>query len=620
MCGICGFISPPTMPSTPSRLIGKMIQALRHRGPDGHGTHITRDVTLGHSRLSIIDLEGGGQPLYNEDTNIVLVCNGEIYNHKQLRKTLRRHGHIFSTASDCETIIHLWEEKGEKCVDDLRGMFAFALYDHRQNTLFCARDRFGQKPFFYYHNKEHFAFASEIKALLHLPFIEKRLNKNALDQFLFYQYVPHPNTLFQGVRQLPAGCRLVLRNNSVTLDNYYTFPTPEKETDADKALSRLEETLKQSVACHLESDVPVGLFLSGGIDSTLIGALAVSQCPTPLKSFCISFPGEKNDEARFARQAADALKTEHLVFPFQAGELEKSIERLIRNFDQPLADPAALPLSYLSKLAAEHVKVVLTGDGGDELFAGYQKYHAAAGKNRLRLPPVARSLFSPATMAPCAPDPLQTNRLRARLALHLFPATRCEYYKNFWEGGWRHALYSDEMLEICKTRFETNMSGLSIPGQLSELDTMLLMDRYSYLPDDLLLKSDYATMLHGLESRAPFLDHHVAHCAATLPEPLLVEKDRGKVALRLMLEKFVPKNLVERPKRGFSVPVARWFREELHGWVKDTLIHNSTTRRYFRKETVERVIREHVNKKNNHASKIYTLLVFEFWHRTYFGA
>ncbi len=623
MCGICGFLTTGDLPDDSPHNIKQMLNALRHRGPDGKGYYLHGSVALGHSRLSIIDLSGGKQPLFNEDKSIVLICNGEIYNYPELRHRLIAQGHRFATGSDSEVIVHLWEEKGLDCLDDLRGMFAFVLYDHKQNVLFGARDRFGQKPFFYYQDNKTFSFASEIKAILQLPFVHTSLNRQGLDQFLNYQYVPHPTTLFENVLQLPAGHFFKIKEGKLEIKKYYQ-PDPAGKISAgdDKdTLDRLHHMLIDSVKCHMVSDVPVGLFLSGGIDSSLIGALAGAVNGEPLKSFCITFPGEKNDESAFAAMAAKALRTDHQEFPFAAGHLEKTIEELICNFDQPLADPAALPLSFLSKKASSQVKVVLTGDGGDEIFAGYKKY-LAADKDRNRTKWLTRfwpPLFDVGLMAACRPDPLQLRRLRSRIALNYFPASRCSYYKNFWEGRRRYQLYNEEMRESCRGYFIANDATFdysALPD--STIGKMLAIDQHSYLPDDLLLKTDYATMLHGLEARAPFLDHHLAAVAADLPKHLLIYQGQGKVALRRLVERYVPQILVERPKRGFSVPLDRWFREELRGWVIKNLLQDSlTVPRYFRPEVVRTIIDEHISRKDNHAGKIYILLVFEFWHRHY---
>ncbi len=622
MCGICGLFNLKSPLSELEHELKGMTSTLVHRGPDGTGMYANGSVGLGHTRLSIIDVDGGHQPLFNEDRSVVLVCNGEIYNYVELRQQLRRAGHEFKTGSDSEVIVHLWEEYGTECLEPLRGMFAFALYDQNKRTLFGARDRFGQKPCYYHWNGENFSFASEIKALLPLPQIQARLNPRALDQFLFYRYIPHPNTLFDGILQLPPAHFFRVDMNGLRIERYWCnrFPaSPDERTD-EEHLAHLEEALLDAVKSHLVSDVPVGIFLSGGIDSSLVTALARDLYSEPLKSFSISYPGHRYDESRYALMVSDIFGTEHYEFPYEPGDIEKNIRTLISFFDQPLADPAALPLSFLSEKASGHIKVVLTGDGGDELFAGYEKYQRARKVTGLLewLDRKFPQLFSINQLSACVSDPFQFRRLRSRVALRMFPTKQCAYSKGAWEGWQRYRLYSDEFRKAVN---EFESVDRNFPGReesISCLNLMLALDQNSYLPDDLLLKTDYSTMAHGLEARAPFLDHRLARSAATLPDHLLADVDQTKIALRRVAEQFLPPDIVARPKRGFSVPMKRWFRNELKGWVYDLLIETSTTvPKYFRKDTVKTILEEHAAGRENHTQKIFALIVFELWYRHY---
>jgi asparagine synthase (glutamine-hydrolysing) len=659
VCGICGCFAAGDAPPIAAEILERMTAALAHRGPDGRGVHIDGPCGLGHARLSIIDLAGGRQPILNEDGSVAVVCNGEIYNFETLRTELLQRGHRFRTKSDSEVLVHLWEDKGPACVERLRGMFAFAIYDRNRRLLFGARDRFGQKPLFYHWDGRTFAFASEIKGLLPLPHLERRLDAAALDQFLFYQFVPHPRTMFEGVRSLPPGCTFLVeagvedaaphacpsptgkgvnarfpRDGAVnaarmTIARYWELRfEPARDSENGRGdvehLERVETGLDDAVASHLVSDVPVGLFLSGGIDSSLIAAFAAKHSGRPLKTFSIAFPEAGYDESPFARMAAAHVGSEHREFCFEPEHVIERLEKLAVTFDQPLADRAAMPLQMLAEQTAAEVKVVLTGDGGDELFAGYDKYRRAArgphwgGWFERRF----ASAFSSSRLARCEADPLGVRKLRSRLARQLVPEQECSYFKHYWEGWDRRRLYSPEFAEQVGREFEALDARLADDGdntaRLDPLNRMLRIDNAGYLPDDLLLKTDFSTMAFGLEARAPLLDHHLAEVAARLPVHLKATRQETKVALRRMSEKRLPPELVKRPKRGFAVPIRRWLQHELRDWTRDRLLTSSTTvPRYFRRDTVETILNEHAAGKRNHASKIYSLLVFELWHRKY---
>jgi len=599
-----------------------MMDSLRHRGPDGDGKHIKGSVGLGHTRLSIIDLESGAQPLYNEDRSVVAVCNGEIYNFHELRESLQKKGHLFSTGSDCEVLVHLWEEYKTDCVSQLRGMFSFVIHDTGQDVVFGARDRFGQKPLFYHQGSQGLAFASEMKALLTLPWISGRISPEKLDQFLFYQYVPVPGTMMEGVSQLPPGHTLLFRDGELSIEKYWSppFHQPPDLTD-EEHLERLRHALDDAVHSHMLSDVPVGIFLSGGLDSSLVTSIARRKNRADLMSFSISFPGEKYDESRYARMASERFSTKHHEFAFQPDHLPRLIESVVATFDQPLADPAALPLWYLSKHASQQVKVVLTGDGGDELMAGYSKYQRAAStpgplKNHALRSWLRKKVGS---FAGCKPDPAKLRKAATRLALLAAPELESIYYKHYWEGWRRHALYSKNLRNQLRDNFSvaTNCPAEEF-GKMSPLDTMLCLDQRGYLPGDLLLKTDYATMAHGIEARAPLLDHLLAEAAAKLPHHLKATGSETKVGIRRLSAGILPGELVSRPKRGFGVPLEKWFREDLKDWVKNVLLDSSATvPEYFNPSAVSQVIEEHVAGTSNHSRRLYSLLTIELWYRRY---
>ena len=661
MCGIAGYVNLDDSPADKS-LVVRMVTALKHRGPDAQTAYVDGPVGFGHARLSIIDLEGGHQPLFNEDRTISVICNGEIYNYRELRSQLLQHGHSFRTGSDCEVLVHLWEDLGSNMVDELRGMFAFVLYDRRQGTVFGARDRFGQKPLYYHEGRKSFSFASEIKGLLVAPDVPRTLNPLALDQFLFHQFIPQPLTLFDGVKKLPAGCcfelklptnrenlpsddsgvhavdhtdgylrvrqskhrfllKRVMMESSFSMDRYW-HPTfdPDEHQSTNQHLTDVETALNDSVRSHMVSDVPVGVFLSGGIDSSLITALAAQHYGEPLQTFSISFPGSKHDEGPYAREVANVLGTRHHEFPFQPGDAQNSLTEAATLFDQPLADSAVLPLMSLSRSAADHIKVVLTGDGGDELFAGYRKYQRMAqipGRYGW-LSQISSNLFPMNELAACVPDPYGMRKMRTRLAMAIAPSCRSEYHRQGWEGWERFALYQPELAQSIDGRFDSLRSpGYTTTEQLTPLNAALQLDQETVLADRLLLKGDCATMAYGLEARAPLLDHRLAAVAGKLPLHLKVTSSKTKVALRKIANRYLPDSIISRRKKGFSMPLDRWFRHELRDWTRSCLLDDSVSLpRYFRSSAIKQLLNEHIAGKN-HANRIHTLLTFELWCRVY---
>jgi len=639
MCGIAGYLSLNDVP-VDRKPIERMVSALRHRGPDAQTVHLDGPVALGHARLSIIDLAGGHQPLYNEDRTVSVVCNGEIYNYRELREQLVRSGHQFRTGSDCEVLTHLWEDRGPRMLQDLRGMFAFILFDRQKGIVFGARDRFGQKPLYYCEGPNFLAFASEIKGLLVLPEVSRELDPRGLDQFLFHQYIPQPRTLFSGIKRLPAAhcfeVRLSTRKGATVsqagaeagrkprspfMISRYWSPTfaPDETLSRAEHLKRIEDSLVDAVQSHMVADVPVGVFLSGGIDSSLITALAARFNPEPLQTFSISFPGSEHDEGPFAKAVANTIGTKHREFPFESGDMRQLLSSAAQLFDQPVADMAVLPLMALSKAAAEHVKVVLTGDGGDELFAGYRKYKrmtAFPGRSRW-LSRVSDQLFPIPRLAACQPDPFGLRKIQARMAMTIAPACRSEYQRQSWEGWERFSLYLPELAEAVGSRFDPLNEPNDEGPQTHPLNSALRQDQGTGLADRLLLKGDYATMAYGLEARAPLLDHQLAAVAGALPINLKATPQNTKIALREIARQYLPEEIITRRKKGFSMPIDRWFRGELREWTRTCLLEESASLpRYFRRAAIEKLLAEHSAGKN-HSARIHTLLTFELWCRNY---
>ncbi|MEE8058836.1 MAG: asparagine synthase (glutamine-hydrolyzing) [Pseudomonadales bacterium] len=631
MCGICGILNREEPAEVLRPLLSNMVDQLSARGPDEQSVHTDGKLGFGHARLSIIDLEGGQQPLFNEDKSIVVICNGEIYNYREIRHRLKEKGHRFHTQSDCEVLVHLWEESGTDMLNDLRGMFAFVLYDKKKDVLFGARDFFGQKPLYYHQGPDLFAFSSEVKSLLLHPQINRNLDLAALDQFLFYRYVPHPRTMFTSIKQLPAGHYFLLENNRLTIDRYWKSPLePESFFQPDRKLTPrqwteiVKEALFDAVESHLVSDVPVGVFLSGGIDSCLITAIAAQYYGKPLQTFSIAFTGSKQDESTFAWQASQHFKTQHTQFEFLPAKVEEYLTQTSAYCSQPLADSAILPLYALSQQAAKHVKVVLTGDGGDELFGGYRKYRrgASALAHIMWKSSQTSGLFSTKKLAQCAPDRLGYRRMQARLGMALVPPLRCTYKRKGWEGWDRYALYSDNVRESMQEHYTDESDWISLHdcANTDPVNAMLSIDQNWYLPDDLLLKTDHATMAHSLESRAPLLDHRLASIAGGLPTFMKATSQQTKVVLRNIASQLLPVELASRPKKGFTFPISQWLRDDLKTWVHESLCETSVMiPQLFQPKYVRQILDEHNTGKYDHGVKIYTLLTLELWHRNFIG-
>lgn len=631
MCGICGILNREEPADASRPLLTKMVDRLAARGPDENSVHTDGRLGLGHARLSIIDLEGGKQPLFNEDKSVVVVCNGEIYNYREIRTSLEQRGHWFRTDSDCEVLSHLWEEYGTNMLNDLRGMFAFVLYDKKKDVLFGARDFFGQKPLYYHKGPDLFAFSSEVKSLLLHPEINHHLDFAALDQFLFYRYVPHPHTMFTSIKQIPAGHYFLLKENRLTIERYWesrlepdTFFQQDRKSDAREWTETVKEALFDAVESHMVSDVPVGVFLSGGIDSCLMTAIATQYYGKPMQTFSVAFTGSKQDESPHARLASKHFETEHFEFSFQSDKVEEYLTETTAYCSQPLADSAILPLYFLSQQAAKHVKVVLTGDGGDELFGGYRKYRrGASGLAHMMWKSLKNSsLISTKSLANCAPDRFSYRRMKARLGMVMVPPLRCTYKRKAWEGWDRYNLYSDDLrqaMDDCYSE-EADWIPLSQCPYTDPVNAMISIDQNWYLPDDLLLKTDQATMAQSLESRAPLLDHRLAAVAGELPTYMKATKTETKVVLRNIAKQLLPVELASRPKKGFTFPISQWLREDLKSWVHELLCESSVmVPQLFRPDYVKQILTEHNSGKQDHGIKIYTLLTLELWYRNFVG-
>ena len=629
MCGIAGAVWNEPDKALGQATLQRMIDVLRHRGPDGEGMYLDGarqmqpGVALGHRRLAIIDLAGGKQPLANENGSVWVVFNGEIYNFRDLRRRLEGAGHRFRTQSDTEVLVHLYEDDGPEFVTHLNGMFALAIWDARRQQLVLARDQLGKKPLVYRHEPGRLLFASELKSILQVPGVPREIDPQALDEYLTYQYVPHPRTIFQGIAKLPPGHYAVWREGRLDVRPYWQPDfNVEDDRPAEEYGRKLRELLTSSVEMRLQSDVPLGAFLSGGIDSTIIVGLMSKLAAEPVRTFCIGFPVGEFDETHYARAAAERFGTIHEEFQVRPDAMEV-LPRLVWHYDEPFADSSAVPTWYVSQLTRQHVTVALTGDGGDELFAGYPRYLAVwLAEGFDRLPAIVQRIIAGGFWQRF-PSGARQKSVRRRFKrfvemLGLSPARRYLEWIAIFNEARRGALYSDEFLaglpEHDPLGFLT--AALARCGRRDSVTAFSLADLVTYLPCDLMTKVDIASMAHGLECRAPFLDYRVVELAARMPVGLKFCRGHGKRILRKTFRDLLPKTIRRRGKMGFGVPLDHWFRHELKDFAREVLLSPSALERgYFRPQAVAQLFDEHQQGRFNHGYRLWALLILELWFR-----
>ncbi len=632
MCGITGGVwSHPEKAITAPQLAA-MTAAIRHRGPDEAGTHSESQrqdargqrpgVALGFRRLSIIDVAGAHQPLTNEDRSKWMVFNGEIYNFRDLRQRLEGSGHQFATDGDGETILHLYEELGTDCFAHLNGMFAVAIWDGPRRRLVLARDRLGQKPLYYAVQAGRLVFASELKCLAALPNLPREVDPGAIDEFLTYQYVPHPNTIWKGIHKLPPGHLAVYQDGQLSVERYWDFdPSREAALSQTEAVTRLQTLLTDSVRLRLQSDVPLGAFLSGGIDSSLIVALAQEQRADPIRTFSIGFPNKEFDETGYAQQVAEAVGSQHTRFEVQPHGVD-IIDQLVWHYDEPFGDSSAIPTWYLAEQTKREVTVALSGDGGDELFAGYDRYRALWLSRLLtRLMPVHR--FPGIGLVQRLPDSSRRRSIirRGKRFLEALDQPAARRYLNWLQifpEGLRGELYNDGFVETLPESDPFDFLDAAwqrSPGR-DVVTRASLADLQTYLPCDLMTKVDIASMAHGLEVRQPMLDYRVVELAAAMPVRHKFRGRRGKLILQAAFEGKIPRNIWTRSKMGFGVPIAQWFRDELKPLVHDLLLApDAKSHAYFRPAAVRRLVEQHERQQQNHGYRLWSLLFLEKWLR-----
>lgn len=622
MCGIVGIVRQGRAPVDGDE-VDRMAGTLVHRGPDEGGRFVTAGAALGVRRLSIIDLRTGTQPIANEDGSIWTVQNGEIYNFRALRVELEAKGHVFRTRSDTECIVHAYEEYGDDCVRHLRGMFAFGVWDERAQRLLLARDRLGKKPLVYAHIAGALYFASELQALVLRDNVPRDIDLGALGDYLAYGYVPSPATIYQAIRKLPPGHRLVWEDGRVRVSRYWSLEyQPKLQLAEDEALQQLEAKLDEAVRIRLVADVPIGALLSGGVDSSTVVALMARHVPQ-VKTFSIGFDEGAYDELAHARRVAERYSTDHHEFIVHA-DATTVLPTIVRHYGEPYADSSAIPTYYVTKLARQHVTVALNGDGGDEDFGGYDRYRAMTWSDAVHRAPGGALLLAAARLAAERLPPLPGStvaRARRFLSAAVLPAAaRYARWMATLPAELLDELLADDVREqVAVERSYAVERAYESGNGLHPVDRAILTDVASYLPYDLLVKMDIASMANSLETRSPFLDHEVVEFTARLPTHLKLRGGREqKYLLKRLARRLVPAENIERPKMGFGVPVGAWLRGSLREMAEDALLgRRSRERGYFRPEVVRRIWDEHRSGAQDRTYVLWTLLMLELWHREF---
>jgi asparagine synthase (glutamine-hydrolysing) len=621
MCGITGIVNRNGR-DVDAGVLGRMCEAIRHRGPDEDGRYLNGGVGLAMRRLAIIDLKGGQQPIHNRDRTAWIVFNGEIYNYLELREKLEKLGHTFYTNCDTEAIVHAYDEYGVDCPKHLRGMFAFAIWDERTEELFLARDRVGKKPLLYSLVNNQLIFGSEFSALLQHPDISREINPEAIHYYLSFMCVPAPLTAYRGIRKLEPGHSLrFTRAGEIKIERYWQPEfSPKVKMTEEEAGERAVEILREAVRVRLMSEVPLGAFLSGGVDSSAVVALMSEASSSPVKTFSIGFEEQDFSELHHARRVAEHVGADHHEFIVRPDAMEV-LPTLVEHYGEPYADSSAIPTYYVSRETRRHVTVALNGDGGDECFAGYERYAAMRLAERYRkLPALMREGVIRQAVNLLPSSELRRSRVRSvKRFLHSASLPPVERYLR-----WVSVLDRTAKDELYTNEFRREMAGNDPADWLSPwfahangagvVDASLLTDTMTYLPNDLLVKVDIASMAVSLEARSPFLDHHVIEFAASLPEKFKLRGLTTKYLLKRVLKKLVPVENLNRPKMGFGVPIGHWFRDHMKNFLGETLLSERATKRgFFKPEEVRRMFDLHTSGERDYAHQLWTLLMLELW-------
>jgi len=604
-----------------------MLGVLRHRGPDDDGVLVEQDTALGIRRLSIIDLESGHQPIHNEDSSLWIVCNGEIYNFPELKEFLIKKGHVFYTKTDTEVIVHLYEEYGEECVRKLSGMFAFAICDKKKNELFLARDRFGIKPLYYSEFNGQFIFASEVKAILEFPDFKRELDLMALDQYLTFEYVPAPRSIFKKIQKLPAAYTLTLKNKDVSIKKYWDIGSFQKQgfIDENEAQEKLFQLLEGVIKSHLMSDVPLGIFLSGGIDSSTVTAIANNLSTKGLKTFSIGFKEDSFDESKYIKLIARLYNTKHYHQDFQVKDLLNLLPEAAHFLDEPLGDASFFPTYLLARFAKQNITVALSGEGGDEFFAGYPTYqaHRLAGYYA-KIPLFLRKGFIEKAILkmPVSMDNFSFDFKAKRFISGIdspLPVRHIQWMGSFTAQD-KTQLYNSRLRESLKDSNTFYLADNYFQDCRTDerLDKLQYLDMKTYLQDDLLVKADRASMANSLELRVPYLDHELVEFVFSLPSNLRLRNFKTKYILKKTVKKLLPRSIINRKKKGFGMPLAFWIKGELKDLISDVLRGDKIKKEgLFNYEYIENLLQQHVNNKADNRKKLWTLFMFGLWAQEY---
>lgn len=621
MCGIVGFVN--NNGAEVSRpLIEDMCEAIRHRGPDEDGFYVERNVALGMRRLSIIDLASGQQPIHNRDKTKWIVFNGEIYNYQQLRRDMEERGHKFYTNSDTEAIVCLYDEVGPDCVKHLRGMFAFAIWDEVEKTLFVARDRVGKKPVLYCHQPNgDLVFGSEFRALLEHPAVSREVDRDAIDSYLSYLCIPAPQTAFKHIRKLEPGHWMLWKDGRLKTERYWLPDFSKKlNISEEEAIEETTRILRESTRLRMISEVPLGAFLSGGVDSSTVVALMAQESAKPVKTFSIGFEEQDFSELKYAKRVAEHVGAEYHEFIVRPDAMEV-LPTLVEHYGEPYADSSAIPTYYVSRETRKHVTVALNGDGGDESFAGYERYAAMkAAEAYNRFPAMLRKALIEMPIGMLPTSEIKKSRVRdVKRFLQAVSLPKTERYFR-WSSTFDRAskkdLYTADFANSIDghdaSRFQQDWFARANGSGV--LDATLLTDQMTYLPNDLLVKVDIASMAVSLEARSPFLDHHLIEFAASLPEDLKMRRFQTKSLLKKVASRLVPKEVIYRRKMGFGVPVGKWMRNEMKDFTREVLLsERSLQRGVIKPEMLNKYVTEHLDGELDHAFRIWTLLMLELW-------
>ena len=619
MCGISGILNIQNDKPVIADDIRKMNDLMVHRGPEAEGVFIDRNLGLGHRRLKIIDIEGGIQPMHSEDQSITVVFNGEIYNFKEIKRDLEAKGHKFKSHSDTEVIIYAYLEYGEKCVDHFRGMFGIAIYDKRHKRIFIIRDRLGIKPLYYYKDDTQFIFASEIKPILEILKHKPGVHLASIDFYMDVGYTPGEETLFDGIKKLKPGHTLLIENNRFIFNCYWDLEnTKTNDISFEQAKSEFEELLRESIDLRLISDVPLGAFLSGGLDSSAIVSLMSEKTSEPVKTFSVGYKNDpESSELGYAKIVSDHFKTEHHEFYLEPMDFFNSVDTLITHTEEPIVESAAIALYQLSKLAKEHVTVILSGEGGDEILAGYPLHQIMPKIDK------GHSFFkyAPDFVKKQIINSFSESDKKLKYIDWLSQPLEKRYHSisNDVTGSIKNNMYNDDYLRQSHQATSSYFNDLfSRMSKGTNLRKMTYTDIKSWLPDDLLVKADKMTMAASLELRVPLLDHKVVEYATALPDDYRLNGKQGKYLLKKVMEMHLPHEIIYRKKKGFPVPIAKWFRTDLYDKTREVLLDDrSLNRGYFKPQYVESMLINHKNESEDNSRRIFSMLNLELWHRKY---